>query len=286
MQLAHRRKAGSFLVRALMCAAALAMAQAVRADPVTVINALRMDRCGRQPAAGAAVQSSEALDDVAQELSRRDRLTDAIARVGYPAVSSTSIHIAGTRDDEAIRRLLVERHCAAVNNPQFSELGVFQRGDDTWIVLAERSSPPAVGDSPPVARRALELVNAARSKARRCGRRRYDAAPPLTLSAALADAASIHARDMAQRGSMDHRGSDGSSSAERVTRVGYRWRAVAENIAAGQPDADTVVAAWLMSSGHCVNLMGPQYTEMGIAFAPAPSRNPAIYWAQVFAAPQ
>jgi uncharacterized protein YkwD len=284
MGLAHRRKAGSFLVRALMCAPAFLTAQAVHADPATVINAMRMDRCGRQAAAGAAVQSNEALDDVAFELSRTGRLTDAIARIGYPAASATSIHVGGARDDEVIRELLREHYCAAVNNPQFSELGVYQRGEETWIVLA--ASPPAVEDSPAVARRALELVNAARSEARRCGRRRYDAAPALTLSAALNDAASIHARDMAQRGSMEHRGTDGSSSAERVSRVGYRWRAVAENIAAGQPDADTAVAAWLMSSGHCANLMGPQYTEMGIAFAPAPSRSPAIYWAQVFAAPQ
>ena len=32
--------------------------------------------------------------------------------------------------------------------------------------------------------------------------------------------------------------------------------------------------------------MGPQFTEMGVAYALAPSENPAIYWAQVFAAPQ
>ena len=71
-----------------------------------------------------------------------------------------------------------------------------------------------------------------------------------------------------------------------MTRAGYRWRATGENIAAGQATADAVVAAWLDSPGHCTNIMGPQFTQMGVAFALAPSGNPGIYWAQVFGAPQ
>jgi uncharacterized protein YkwD len=127
-------------------------------------------------------------------------------------------------------------------------------------------------------------VNAARAAPRQCGSVRVDAAPPLTLSRVLTEAASLHARDMAQHGSLDHRGSDGSQPDERVSRAGYRWRATGENIASGLRDAEGVVAGWLDSPGHCTNIMGPQFTEMGVAFALAPSRNPAIYWAQVFAA--
>ena len=107
----------------------------------------------------------------------------------------------------------------------------------------------------------------------------------MTLSPLLNEAAFRHARDMAERGVLSHEGSDGSESGDRITRAGYAWRASGENVAAGQPDADTVVAAWLESPGHCATLMGPYFTEMGIAFVPAPEKNPAIYWAQVFAAP-
>jgi uncharacterized protein YkwD len=136
-----------------------------------------------------------------------------------------------------------------------------------------------------VAQRVLELVNAARAEARKCGRDQYDAAQSLTLSAMLNEAALGHARDMAARGFPSHRGSDGSLSGDRITRSGYRWRASGENVAAGQRDADAVVAGWLASPGHCATLMGPQFTEMGIAFALAPSKDPAIYWTQLFAAP-
>jgi uncharacterized protein YkwD len=102
----------------------------------------------------------------------------------------------------------------------------------------------------------------------------------------LTEAASRHASDMARHRSVDHRGSDASLPAERVSRAGYRWRAVGENIAAGQPNADAVVAGWLDSPGHCANIMGPDFKEMGVAFALAASGDPGIYWVQVFAAPK
>jgi uncharacterized protein YkwD len=152
-------------------------------------------------------------------------------------------------------------------------------------VMAHAGQPSNV-DSATTAARVLELVNVARAHSRRCGGRLLEAAPPLTLSSTLTDVALRHARDMAQHGSLDHRGSDGSQPDQRVARAGYHWRVIGENIAAGQPTADAVVASWLDSPGHCTNIMGPEFTEMGIAFARAPSGNPAIYWAQVFAAPQ
>jgi uncharacterized protein YkwD len=143
---------------------------------------------------------------------------------------------------------------------------------------------PVVEDATAVAARVLELVNAAREVSRQCGDRWFETAPPLTLSPILADVALLHAQDMAQQRSMQHRGSDGSQPQERITRAGYRWRAAGENVAAGQPDADAVVAGWLDSPGHCSNIMAPQFTEMGVAFAVV-AGNPPIYWAQAFAAP-
>ena len=71
-----------------------------------------------------------------------------------------------------------------------------------------------------------------------------------------------------------------------MTRAGYVWQASGENVAAGQPDAESAVAAWLDSPGHCATLMEPRFTETGIAFALAPGKNPAVYWTQVFAAPR
>ena len=71
-----------------------------------------------------------------------------------------------------------------------------------------------------------------------------------------------------------------------MRRAGYVWRSVGENVAAGQPDAETVVKAWLDSPGHCENIMSPNFREMGVAFATAPQGELRILWAQEFAAPQ
>lgn len=270
----------------LLGLAVLVLTPSARGDPVTVINAIRTAGCTDRSAAPAVVRD-KALDTVARELPRR-RLSDALEVAGYPAATSTSFHVGGSPDDAAIRRILVERYCGAVSDPRYVEVGAYQRGNDTWIVLAARLSPPAAlpSDVSAVAERVLELVNVARLEARLCGRNQFAAAAPLTLSSVLSEVARLHALDMAQRGSLGHRGSDGSRAAERITRSGYSWRASGENVAAGQRDAEAVVAAWLDSPEHCSSIMGPQFTEMGVAFALVPASNPPIYWTQVFATPR
>jgi len=132
----------------------------------------------------------------------------------------------------------------------------------------------------------LELVNDARTHQRRCGRKRMSATEPLTLSPVLTRAAAAHAADMARNNFMGHHGTDGSEAGERVRRAGYVWRVVGENVAAGQPDADTVVKAWLDSPGHCENIMNPLFSEMGVAFVAQPQGELRMLWAQEFGTPQ
>jgi uncharacterized protein YkwD len=196
--------------------------------------------------------------------------------------------VRGSRDDTAIRGALEARHCEGINDAELEELGVYQRGDETWIVMGRRSASPfaALQDPAAVERRVLELVNAARAAARRCGRERFEPAAPLTRAAALNAAASLHSLDMAARGELSHDGADGSDSGERITRAGYAWQASGENVAAGQRDAESVVAAWLDSPGHCATLMNARFTETGIAFALAPGNDPPVFWTQVFATPR
>lgn len=270
------------------CAALALAALPAHADPAGVVNALRVQGCGGVQAAGVPARRDSALDAAARELARNRTLAGALARVGYPVASSTSFHVRGSREDAAIRSLLEARYCTAINNPQLDELGVHTSGDETWIVMAGRVALPftAVQDPAAVAARVLELVNAARAEARRCGRQSFAAAPPVAMSTPLTAAASVHSLDMAARGSLAHEGSDGSAVAERVTRTGYAWLGVGENIAAGQPDAEAAVAGWIESPGHCATLMDARFTEMGVAFALAPGKNPPIYWTQVFAAPR
>ena len=143
----------------------------------------------------------------------------------------------------------------------------------------------ARNSSATIRERVLELVNAARSNGRRCGRERFAAAPPLSVSRKLGEAAAGHARDMARRKFFEHRGSDGSEPKDRVRRAGYQPRLTGENIAYGPESAEEVVAGWLASPGHCANIMDSRFQDIGLGVATGRKRG-QIYWVQSFGAPR
>jgi uncharacterized protein YkwD len=133
--------------------------------------------------------------------------------------------------------------------------------------------------------RVVELVNVARSHGRKCGRERFDAAPPLSVSRDLNEAAADHARDMARRKYFEHEGRDGSQPKDRVQRAGYKSRLTGENIALGPESAEEVVKGWLDSPGHCANIMDARFQDIGVGVATGRGRG-QIYWVQNFGAPR
>ena len=280
-----RCNTGAALTAVLAGVAVLAATPIAHADTLTLVNALRKQGCGRGPPA-AAVQANRTLDAAARELARSGKLRESVEKAGYSAARSASLHIKGPTSDDDIRRELAARSCASLVDREFTELGAYRRADETWIVLAKPLPKPPVLEPAAQAARVLTLVNAARAQERKCGRQSFAPASALKPSTVLASAAAAHARDMAEHAELTHTGSDGSKPAERITRAGYEWRASGENVAAGQRDADAVVASWLESPGHCANIMEPNFTEMGVAFVQVPGANPGIYWAQSFATPR
>ena len=75
--------------------------------------------------------------------------------------------------------------------------------------------------------------------------RRKVGALALCLNSQLNTAAQRHTDDMASTGRLPHTGSAGSSVGQRVTRAGYSWIAVAENVARGQSDGAAAVRGWM-----------------------------------------
>jgi len=98
-------------------------------------------------------------------------------------------------------------------------------------------------------------------------------------------AARSHSKDMACNSFFSHTGSDGSSPSSRISREGYSWSAVAENIAAGYGDPATVVAGWMGSQGHKDNILNPNYTEIGIGYVYVAGSPYGAYWTADFARP-
>jgi uncharacterized protein YkwD len=252
------------------------------ADIAQGINQVRTKGCENRPGVKTPFRQSKALNDVAREWSRGGRLRDAIKRTDYRIVTSSSMHVQGTSDESAILRTLVENYCEIIVDGTFTEIGTHRRQGETWVVVATPFSAPNPGAAAEISARALQLVNAARARPRKCGKTTFAAVPPLKLDPLLHRAAMIHATDMAKHSLFEHIGSDGSRPADRATRAGYRWANVGENIAAGAPDVETVVQDWLNSPGHCSNIMSAKYQEMGIAYVSQPKSKAGIYWAQVF----
>lgn len=256
------------------------------ADIADDLNQLRRAGCEKRAGVSQPFRASKDLNGVAREWSKGGRLRDAMVRADYRFTRSASMHVEGTTDREDIIEVLRANYCETITDAALTEIGVYEARSGIWIVVATPFVTPGVKDAAQVNSEVLSLVNAARSKARKCGRKQFAAVPALTLSAVLNRAALIHSQDMASKSFLEHRGSDGSMVGDRTTRVGYRWRGVGENIAEGAQTARDVVQLWLDSPGHCANIMAAGFTEMGIAFAVDRKSDAGIYWTQVFAAPR
>jgi uncharacterized protein YkwD len=133
---------------------------------------------------------------------------------------------------------------------------------------------PAPAPAGSVAQQIVNLVNQERANA---------GAGPVTLHPALTSAAQAHSNDQAARNSMTHYSANGANGGQRIAAAGYAYRAWAENIAAGQPDAASAMDAWMSSTeGHRENILNPRYTDIGVGLAYSASGVP--YWTQDFAA--
>jgi uncharacterized protein YkwD len=258
-----------------------------RAGAIGAVNHARAAACGSPRTAGKALTASARLDEVARLLARGAPLERAEQHAGYPAARALWIRVTGAAGDAGIERIISRQFCSQIRDPRLRQIGIYRDGrSDLWIVVAQPLIIPSRQDAGAVSRQVLALTNRARAHARTCGRRRFPPAPPLTLSAALSRAARAHARDMAAHGFFGHAGSDGSSPAERVTRTGYRWSMVGENIASGVPTARAAVAGWLASPHHCANIMTAGFQQLGVAFAVNPANPLAIDWTEDFGTPR
>lgn len=125
-----------------------------------------------------------------------------------------------------------------------------------FIPLVMKTEPPP--PPPTFENQVLALVNQQRAQ-NGCN-------VALTIDSRLQTAAYLHSQDMAINNFFSHTGSNGSTAGERITAQGYRYSAVAENIAAGYTTPQEVVAGWMNSSGHRANILNCSYVHTGIGY--------------------
>ncbi len=112
----------------------------------------------------------------------------------------------------------------------------------------------------------FELVNQERARI---------ALQPYVWDSSLALAAQRHAEDMVNQGYFDHTSLDGRTFADRSREAGYDASPRGENIAAGYPTADAVMAGWMSSDGHRANILAGGSNEIGVGLHER-------HWVQVF----
>ncbi|WP_407291565.1 CAP domain-containing protein [Stutzerimonas zhaodongensis] len=214
------------------------------------------------------------------------QLQEALQASGYRPAKLQAMSVSGPADAQSAMQALKQRYCEPLRSQDFAEIGVSRKGNTWQVLLARPLLSPDLGDWQQVGKNILERVNEARAEPRTCGSRSFDAAPALTWNAKLGGAALAHSRDMAEQNYFSHHAPDGSQVSDRANRAGYSWQRIGENIAAGQGSEEQVMAGWLASPGHCSNIMNPDFTEMGAAYAMDKSSAAGSYWTQVFGKPR
>jgi uncharacterized protein YkwD len=249
-------------------------------------NAIRSAGCEGRPGA-PAFERSAALDAAAGLLAHGLPLDQALKQARTRATRSYALSVGGDGGADFLASFAARQYCRDLLRPEFSTAGFHLAGRQAWVLLAAPFNPPAPAAADAVARRVLELTNAARAEARRCGDKPFPAARPLHLGpVTLYQAALGHSQDMARHGYFSHTGRDGSTPAQRITRARYPWKAVGENIASGQTSPEEAVAGWVKSPPHCANLMSAHFTEMQAAFHTEMDSPNGIYWTQLFGTPR
>jgi len=123
----------------------------------------------------------------------------------------------------------------------------------------------------------LQEINAFRKRGCRCGSVKFMPTHALKWNKNLETAALKHSQVMKKTNYFSHEEKRGPDVAERVKNTGYTdWSTVGENIAMGYATEKEVVAGWIKSTGHCSNIMNPDFDELGASTS-------GVYWTMVFA---
>lgn len=111
-------------------------------------------------------------------------------------------------------------------------------------------------------------------------------AAPLQRNATLDEAARLKAEHMAANEYFAHYSPEGVSPWHWFDQVGYVYAHAGENLAIHFTDSSEVVDAWMRSPTHRENIVGPQYTEIGVGTARGTYEGyETVYVVQLFGTP-
>jgi hypothetical protein len=143
---------------------------------------------------------------------------------------------------------------------------------------------PAIAPDIPVAEAAIiEMTNSVRSR---------ENLSPVAANPALTIAARAFAAYLAKAKAFSHT-ADGKEPADRATAAGYVHCQIAENLALSADSrgfearalAKQTIEGWLNSPGHRANMLAPYVTEIGVAIARVPDKDPKYVMVEMVGRP-
>lgn len=143
--------------------------------------------------------------------------------------------------------------------------------------------PAVLPDIPAAETAIIEMTNSVRAR---------DKLGALAPNKALTAAARAFAAYLAKTSTFSHT-ADGNEPSRRATAAGYEACQVAENLALSEDSrgfearalATQTIEGWLNSPGHRANLLAPGVTEIGVAVARVPGKNPKYVLVQMAGRP-
>ena len=147
-------------------------------------------------------------------------------------------------------------------NPQVKNINMIYPGQSLNIPSNHYQS---------IEQQVVNLVNAERAKA---------GLKPLKADWELARVARFKSEDMRDNRYFDHNSPIYGTPFQMMKSFGINYRSAGENIAAGQTTAESVMKAWMNSSGHRKNILSPTFTHIGVGYAKGGSYG--HYWTQQF----
>lgn len=100
----------------------------------------------------------------------------------------------------------------------------------------------------------------------------------LSLSEELNQAANIRAKEIREK--FSHTRPDGSKCFSAMNELGISYGWAGENIALGQPSSESVMTAWMNSSGHRANILSSSFNKIGVGHFL--SESGTHHWVQLF----
>jgi uncharacterized protein YkwD len=115
------------------------------------------------------------------------------------------------------------------------------------------------------------------------GKRRKRGLKPLIINMQLVCLARKQSANMARNNQLSHT-VNGKTLAHRIEKSRYPYRYIGENVARSKRSPPHVIKMWMKSQGHRVNILNPNFREIGIGIIKA--KNGDKYFTQIYGTPR